>query len=488
MSTNSKPLRAQHSKGTRVPTGGISPVGAPPNAIRRVWEPNLTRRRFLAASAGTFAAVAAGTVPVYGNAGRKAGKLAVLGGQPLRAKPFPRWPVWDPAAEESVLGVLRSGKWFRGSGNTVSTFEEKYAALLGAKGCVCTVNGTNALLTALHVLDIGVGDEVIVSPYTFIATYNVVLNSVALPVFADTDPETFLINPDKIEEKITANTRAILPVHILGLPANMDKINAVAKKHNLKVIEDACQAWLAEWKGKKCGTLGDLGCFSFQESKHLPCGEGGAVVGNDEALMDYCRSFHNCGRPCGSIKATSGYPIVGTNRRMTEYQAAILLNQIQRLEADTVKRVENANYLTSRIKDIPGIVPHKLYEGATRAVYHLYPFRYQKEHFNGLPRSRFLAALSAEGIPCSGGYGPQYRDGLIEAALNSKNFKRAFPKERLDRYRQELHYPGNEQLCEEAVWFTQNMLLGTRSDMDDIANAITKVYENRDELAKSQKA
>jgi perosamine synthetase len=449
-------------------------------------ENRISRRQFLAAtSAGTIAVAAGRTVPAHANAGAKAGKAALLGGQPLRAKPFPRWPVWDKAAEESVLGVLRSGHWYRGSGNTVTQFEEKYAALLGAKRCVCTVNGTNALLTALHVLDVGFGDEVIVSPYTFIATYNVVLLSGALPVFADTDPETFLINPDKIEEKITENTRAILPVHILGLPANMDRINAIAKKHNLKVIEDACQAWLAEWGGKKCGTLGDLGCFSFQESKHLPCGEGGAVVGNDEALMDFARSFHNCGRPYGSIKATTGYPIIGTNRRMTEYQAAVLLNQIQRLEADTVKRVEHANYLTSRIKDIPGIVPHKLYEGATRAVYHLYPFRYKKEQFGGLPRSRFLAALSAEGIPCSGGYGPQYRDGLIEAALSSKNFQRAFPKARLDRYREELHYPGNDQLCEEAVWFTQNMLLGTRGDIDDIANAIQKVYENRADLAKA---
>jgi perosamine synthetase len=450
---------------------------------------SFTRRQFLAtASTGTIAAVVAGTIPAYANAGKKAGKCAILGGQPIRAKSFPGWPVWDKSAEEPVLAVLRSGKWYRGSGTVVEQFEKKYAALLGAKRCVCTMNGTNSLLTALHVLDVGVGDEVIVSPYTFIATYNVVLNSVALPVFADTDPETFLINPDKIEERITENTRAILPVHILGLPANMAKINAIAKKHNLKVIEDACQAWLAEWGGKKCGTLGDLGCFSFQESKHLPCGEGGAVVGNDEAMMDRVRSYHNCGRPYGTVKGKTGYPIVGTNRRMTEYQAAILLNQVQRLEADTVKRVENANYLTARIKDIPGIVPHKLCEGATRAVYHLYPFRYKKELFNDLPRSRFLDALNAEGIPCSGGYGPQYKDELIEDALTSKNFKRAFPKARLDRYREELHYPANDQLCQEAVWFTQNMLLGTKSDIDDIAGAIQKIYENRDALAKSQKA
>jgi len=335
----------------------------------------------------------------------------------------------------------------------------------------------------MHALDVGVGDEVIVSPYTFIATYNVVLNSAALPVFADTDPETFQINPAKIEERITERTRAIMPVHILGIPADMDPIMAIARKHNLVVIEDACQAWLAQYRGKCCGTIGDLGCFSFQNSKHLPCGEGGAVVGNDDEIMDRIHSFHNCGRPYGSVKGATGYPIIGTNRRMTEYQAAILLNQMQRLEADTQRRWTNGQYLTSQIKDIPGIIPCKLYEGTTRAVFHLYPFRYKKEQFNNAPRAKFMAALSAEGVPCSGGYGPQYRDELIEAALTSKNFTRSFSKARLDQYRRELNYPGNDQLCEEAVWLSQNMLLTEKSDMDDIANAIRKVYDNRDKLA-----
>lgn len=444
---------------------------------------NVTRRQFLnTASAGAIASLAAGPILAYGRAGTTTSKLATLGGKPVRTKPWPSWPVWDPSAEESVLAILRSGNWYRGRGNTVSQFEEKYAALMGAKRCVCTVNGTNALLTAIHVLDIGVGDEVIVSPYTFIATYNVVIGSCALPVFADTDPETFQINPDKIEERINKNTRAIMPVHILGLPANMDRINAIAKKHNLVVIEDACQAWMAEWKGKKCGTLGDLGCFSFQNSKHLPAGEGGAVIGNDEKLMDKCHSYHNCGRAYGTVKGKTGYPILGTNRRMTEYQAAILLSQIKRLETDTERRNENARYLTSKIKGIPGIVPHKLYEGVTRAAYHLYPFRYKKEQFNNIPRSKFLSALSAEGVPCSGGYGPQYRDELIEVALNSKNFKRSFSKQRLDKYRRELDYPANDQLCQEAVWLSQTLLLTTKKDMDDIANAITKIYENRDKL------
>ncbi|MHC4889934.1 MAG: DegT/DnrJ/EryC1/StrS family aminotransferase, partial [Planctomycetota bacterium] len=407
----------------------------------------------------------------------------ILGGKPVRTKSWPSWPVWDKTAERSILSVLRSGNWFRGRGTKVSEFEKKYAKLIGAKRCLATASGTTALLVALHTLGVDAGDEVIVSPYTFIATYNVVFITKALPVFADTDPETFQINPDKIEERINKNTKAILPVHILGLPANMDKINAIAKKHKLKVIEDACQAWLAEWRGKKCGTLGDLGCFSFQNSKHLPAGEGGAVVGNDEEIMDRCQSFHNCGRPYGSVKGTSSYPTRGSNRRMQQFQAVILMSQMKRLEKDAVRRNENASYLTSRIKDIPGIIPHKLYEGVTRAAYHLYPFRYKKENFNNITRSKFLSALREEGVPCSGGYGPQYKDGLIKEALNSRGYKRLYSKERLKRYREENQYPENDRLCKEAVWLTQNMLLGTKRDMDDIANAILKIYENRDKLA-----
>lgn len=441
----------------------------------------MDRRQFLSrTSTGVAAAAALGQ---FAPGASGATKLAVKGGSPVRSRSFPSWPVWDRSAEDHLLSILRSGNWFRGRGRTVAEFEKQYAALLGAKRCVCTVNGTNALLTALHMLDVGVGDEVIVSPYTFIATYNVVFGSCALPVFVDTDLETFQLDADKIEQRITDRTRAILPVHILGFPANMDKIMAIAKKYNLIVIEDACQAWLAEWRGRKLGTIGNLGCFSFQNSKHLPCGEGGAVIGNNEELMDRVYAYHNCGRPYGTIRATSAYPIVGTNKRLTEYQAAVLLSQIQRLESDTARRIENARHLTSRISEIPGIEPMRHYEGMTRGVYHLYAFRYLAEHFAGAPRSRFLEALRAEGIPCSGGYGPQYRDGVIEAALQSKNFKRAFPAERLRRYRRQLHYPQNDLLCQQAVWLTQNLLLGSRTDVDDIADAIIKIYENRKSLA-----
>ena len=168
---------------------------------------------------------------------------------------------------------------------------------------------------------------------------------------------------------------------------------------------------------------------------------------------------------------------------MMEMQAVILMSQMKRIKKDADKRLENALYLNSKLKDIPGIIPYKLADGATRSAYHLYQFRYKKEHFDNLPRDKFLKALSAEGIPCSGGYGPQYNDGLMEEALNSKGYKRLFSEQRLNTYREELrNLPDNDQLTREAVWFFQNMLLGEQKDMDDIIDAVQKVYENRKQL------
>lgn len=409
-------------------------------------------------------------------------KLAVLGGEKVRTADWPDWPVWEQDAEKKVIDMLRSGRWWRGSGEAVEVFEKKYAELMGTKRCLATASGTTALLVALHVLGVDAGDEVLVSPYTFIATYNVIFINKALPVFVDSDPETFLLNPSKIEERITDRTSAILPVHIYGLPVDMDRVNTFAKKHNLKVVEDACQAWLGEYKGKKLGTLGDLGCFSFQNSKNLPTGEGGAVVGNNDEIMDRCFSFHNCGRPYGSVKRTSDYPTRGSNRRMQQIQAITLMSQMGRIEKDADVRLENAKYLDSKLNEIPGIKTYKLVTENARSAYHMYPFRFVSEEFGNVKREKFIEALRAEGIPCSAGYGQQNKDGLIEEALNSKGYKRLFSEKRLNQWREKNVLPGNDQLAREAVTFYQSILLGSRKDMDDIVNAITKIYENRNDL------
>src|SRR5438874_6744813 len=291
-------------------------------------------------------------------------KPAMLGGAPVHQGGWSEWPIWRESWEPALVKVRRSGKWYRGDGGHVAEFEAGYAKLLGAKRCLATASGTTALLVSLHVMDVDAGDEVIVSPYTFIATYNAILINKALPVFADTDPTTLTLDPASIESRITERTRAILPVHIFGMPCDMEPINAMARKHKLAVIEDACQAWLAEYKGRKCGTLGDLGCFSFQNSKHIPAGEGGAVTGDNDDLMDRCHAFHNVGRATGNFRGAKENFTRGSNYRMQQVQAVILMQQFDKLVQETARRCENADHLSAHLKQIPGIEPARLPEGS----------------------------------------------------------------------------------------------------------------------------
>jgi dTDP-4-amino-4,6-dideoxygalactose transaminase len=437
---------------------------------------DLTRRGFVqsvAAGSAAWACLSAQQAPRAWAA--TADKPALLGGTPVHQGGWPGWPQWDESWEAEIVDVLRSGVWScSGGGGQVAEFEAAYAKLLGAKGCVATASGTTALITALHVAGVDAGDEVITSPYTFIATYNTILMHKALPVFADTDPATLTMDPASIESRITERTRAIVPVHIYGMPCDMDAINAVAKKHNLAVVEDACQAWLADYKGQKCGTLGDLGCFSFQNSKHIPAGEGGAVTSNKEELLDRCQSFHNCGRAHGTYQGSGNFTR-GTNCRMTHYQAAMLRQELDKLVVDTQLRQENGDRLTAGLKQIPGIEPVRLPENS-RAVWHLYAFRYDADQFHGLPRDRFMRALGAEGIPCSGGYSEQYYDGLLDEAINSRGFKRLFPAERLKAYRNSFQQlKGNKQVCETTVAVFNTLLLSDPSDVDHIVEAIGKI-------------
>lgn len=456
----------------------------------------LSRRDFVKQNSltGAGALFAMGITPaIYSDFLREASVPAVLGGDPVRTKPWPSWPMWDIAADEkSVIEVLRSGVWCRAGleRGVVADFEDKYAQAIGAKRCLAVVNGTNSLIISLRVLGVGGGDEVIVTPYTFIATISAILEVGAMPVFVDVDPATFQIDPDKIEAKITSRTRALLPVHILGLPSDIVRIKAIADKHKLLLVEDACQAWLAEVNHQKVGTFGNAGCFSFQNSKHLAIGEGGAIVSNDDAFIDRCYSYHNCGSAYGKMVDLVGgqYIIAANNLRMTEYQAAIGLAQLKRLDAHTTIRNENAAYLKSQIKDIPGIIPYKLYDSVTRASFHLFPFRYKKEEFQGMKRSEFLNALNAEGIPCSAGYGGTLNSmPYLDDAFKSKNYQKMYPKEMLDfkSFVAKNQCPENDRLCnEEAVWLFQSMLLGTKSDMDDIAMAIDKVHKNAGKIKK----
>jgi dTDP-4-amino-4,6-dideoxygalactose transaminase len=445
----------------------------------------LTRRGFIQrATAGSAALTWLGARRGPTVFAADAAKPAMLGGTPAHSGGWPGWPVWRDTWEPAVLDVLRSRRWYRGSGQKVDEFEAAYARLLGARRCLATASGTTALQVALHVMDVDAGDEVIVSPFTFIATYNAVLLCKALPVFADTDPATLTMDPASIESRITDRTRAIVPVHIYGLPCEMDAISAVARKRGLAIVEDACQAWLAEYRGRKCGVLGDLGCFSFQESKHLPSGEGGAVTGDNDGLLDRCQSFHNCGRAYGAFKGP-GYFTRGANYRMQHFQAALLLQQLDKLVEDTARRRDSADYLSAELRQVPGIQPVRLPENS-RGVWHLYPFRYDARQFNALPRDTFVRALRAEGIPCGSGYTEQYNDGLLDEAIRSRGFTRLFGAERLKAYRDSFReLSGNRQVCETTVAFTQNLLLADRAQLAHIVEAVRKIHANSAALVKA---
>ena len=450
------------------------------------------RRQFLAAaSVGSLCTVATGSTSSAASVFSKdASKPAVLGGQPVRTKSFPSWPVWDEADERAVIPVLRSGTWSRST--VVNEAEEKFAKLMGTKRCLLTFCGTQALIVSLHTLDVGAGDEVIVTPYTFVATIHAILQNNALPVFVDVDPDTWSMDPDKIPERMSDHTYAILPVHIGGSPCHIGKIMQIAKGRDLKVVEDACQAHMSEWKGKKVGSFGDFGCFSLQNGKVITCGEGGAVIGNDDEMMDRAFSYHNFARPHGpSMKGGEyGYVGLGTKARMAEFQASIVITQTDTSDREIARREENGEYLASRLREIPGIVPRKEYPETTRVSHYTFGFRYKAEDFDGLSRDQFLRAVGAEGIPIGKSLGvigrySQNREGTIEGVLDSKTFKAIYSKKRIADYRDRLSCPEAEQLVKETAGFSQTVLLGTKADMDDVADGIQKVYENRKQLIAS---
>lgn len=401
-------------------------------------------------------------------------QLAIIGGKPTRSKAFPKWPKWDEQEIEAVTEVVKSGQWGRRHGSKVKRFEEAFASYHGARYGICVNSGTSALRLALQAVGISPGDQVIVPAYTFIATASAVLELGAVPVFADINSSTYNIEPAEIDRLVNVKTKAVIPVHFGGRAVDMDEITARSEKYNLSVVEDAAQAWGSEWMGKKVGTLGDVGAFSFQSSKNITAGEGGIILTNQDELAKLCKSFSNCGRLEDSPWYEHHY--LGGNVRMTEFQAAILLVQLQRYEEMKKIREQNAYFLHQQLSEIQGIQPLEKDERITANSCHLYIFRYHKEEFGGVPKQRFIEALKAEGIPVSPGYSlPLYEQPLFK----NRAFGPGGQSLDLGVDYNEISLFGTETACyREAVWLTQNVLLGTQEDMVDIVKAICKIREN----------
>ena len=398
-------------------------------------------------------------------------QLAINGGPKTLNKEF-NWPIFDNEDVNAVTEVTQSGAWGNPDcAGLVEQFEKEYADYCGSKYALTCVNGSVALRLALIACGVKPGDEVIVPPYTFIATASIVLEANCVPVFVDIDPNTYNMNPAEIEKAITGKTKVIMPVHFAGQACNMDAIMAIGQKHNLRVIEDAAHAHGGEYNGKKLGSIGDAGCFSFQSSKNLTSGEGGIVVTDDEDLYDMMNSLRNVGR----IKGGQWYEHhnLGCNYRITQLQAALLSKQLTRLEEQTQKRNDNGIYLNSLLGQIDGITPLSRGEGVTLHTNHIYIFKYDKSQFNNLSKPEFADILAAEGVPSFMGYPePLYKQPLFQ----EKNFLCYAIPEEVDYTN--VCCPETEKACyEDAVWIMQNTMLGTREDMDLVTAAIRKIQD-----------
>jgi len=342
-------------------------------------------------------------------------KLAIEGGKPVNTKPFPMWPSFSEKTIQMVAEPLKTGRVNYWTGEIGVKFEKAWAEYNGAKYCITTTNGTSALHTAVAALGIGPGDEVICPSYSFIASSFCILQAGALPVFADTD-ETHTIDPNDIEDKINERTKAILVVHLYGVVCDMDPIMEIARKHNLYVIEDCAQAHGGEYKGKKVGTIGDVGCFSFCQSKHFTTGgEGGAVITNNEDLYWECMSFRDHGYDVKERlrllelekKLMYIHRRVGFNYRMTEIQSLIGLCELERFETwNLPNRRRNGRFLIEALKDHPLVLYPPLDTEERKNAFWWAPFVIDTDRLK-VPMKQFIAAIEAEGVPVYGVLWPE---------------------------------------------------------------------------------
>ena len=394
---------------------------------------------------------------------RAAGQLALLGGTPVIDRTlWPSWPPRLPGLTAALRKVVEEDQWGVRS-RTVEQFEAAFAQAHEAEFALAMANGTAALQAAVHALGIGAGDEVIMPAYTFVATAAAVSYAGAKPVFADIDGQTFNLDPADAARRITPRTKAIMPVHIGGNPADMNAINRLAGERGLAVIEDAAQAHGASYDGRKVGALGQAGCFSFQSSKNMASGEGGILLTNDRGVYERAFQFYNCGR----VVAGPWYEhaSLGLNLRLSAFQAAVLLHQLDHLEEWANRREENGRYLEEVLGAIPGITCARRYPDTGRNAYHLLIFTYDSEPFGGLPKARFLEALNAEGVVATEGYRP----------LTSLPFLR--PEGQSGDA-----WPVTEHVCQNGVWLRQFELLADRAMMDGIVAAVEKVRAGAGEL------
>src|ERR1700751_3049286 len=411
------------------------------------------------------------------------GKLAITGGEPLRKTAFTTWPMSTKEELRALEAVLASSEWGGQPfpGKHAQAFAKKFAEAHTAKYAQCVNTGTVAIQAALKAIGIRPGDEVIAPAYTWEGTVGPVLLVNAVTVFVDIDPDTYCLDAKLIENAITPKTKAILPVHLGMRFADMDEILGIAKAHNLKVIEGGAHAHGGMWRGKGAGSMGDLGAFSFQSSKLITSGEGGAVVTNNLEYMELVQSYINAGR--ASLTDQFHHRIIGFNYRLGEFQAAVLGPQLERLPQQAAIREKNMQRFESRLRNTPGIGLLKPDPRITRLAPYGYVIKYFADKVKDIPRAAFVAALQLEGIPCDGlFYETGYKSSLFP--VDPADFPAlTWGREKPLDLRKMYCCPESERAAyHEAVWFPHQLFLGSTLDTDAIAEAIHKVLTNVEEL------
>lgn len=387
---------------------------------------------------------------------------------------FPKWPIYDEKDINALLSVIKSGNWWCGSpgfqeGKNLWAFQEEFAKFQEATYSIAVSNGTVAIESALMALDVGLGDEVIVSDYTFVASASAVIAVNAVPIFCDINPQTFVMDVDKIENLVTERTKAIIPVHLGGNPVEMDKLLEIATKHNLVIVEDCAHAHGSRYKGKRLGNWGNASSFSFQASKILTSGEGGAIICNSKELADKIYSYIDCGRKKGyhAYKHFS----YGTNYRMTEYQAAVLRSQLKKFPKQHNLRNTNARYLMEELNKIDGIEVMQPTLGTSEMGWYVFPFIFESEKFNGINKIQFYKELNRKGIPTVDCYPPLHSLDCFKNIILKKGIDYSsanWGNEKSD----DKYFPVVSDIYSKSIEFPQELLLTTRKKLDWIVEIV----------------
>jgi len=406
-------------------------------------------------------------------------QLAILGGNPVRSEDYPPWPDIDEVTETCVAEAVRSGQWggFPFPGPNTLRFALRFAALHDVRHAVPMANGTVTMEVALKALGIGWGDEVIVPALTFSATAYAPMAAGALPVIVDVSPDTLAIDPDAVEAAITPRTKAILPVHLGQVMADMDRLTEIAARHDLSIVEDCAHSHGKQWRGRSAGAIAEVGSFSHQSSKILTSGEGGTLTTNDDRLAELAASIIDCGRAKGSNSEQGTF---GANYRLSELQAAALAAQVEKLEDQIAERSASAAYFEELIVDVEGVRLLTVDERVTRRSFYRYIVCIEPDAFAGVGNGLLCDALDAEGIECWEGYPSLTRDPLFQPWLSQL----PVAVEHADRLQPDAWDCPVSDLAgsRQTIYLDENIFRAGPKGIEDTVAAFRKISQSASEL------